>query len=51
MQADMVLERPRVIHLDPKTAKRRLHLAASQEEGLFCIEWGLNIGPQRLSPQ
>ena len=37
MQADMVLEKePRVLHLDPKAARRRLSSAGSQEEALFC---------------
>ena len=33
-KADMVLEEPRVLHLDPKAARRELSSAGSQEEGL-----------------
>ena len=36
MQADMVLEKElRVVHLDPKAARRKLTSADSQEEALF----------------
>jgi hypothetical protein len=34
MQTDMVLEEPRVLHLDPKAASRIVSPAGSQEEGL-----------------
>jgi hypothetical protein len=34
--ADMVLEEPRVLHLDPKASRRRLSSTDSQDEGLFC---------------
>jgi hypothetical protein len=32
MQADMVLEKPRVLHLDPTAARRGLSSTGSQEE-------------------
>ena len=34
VQADMVLEEPRVLHFDLKAARRRLSSAGNQEEGL-----------------
>jgi hypothetical protein len=34
MQADMVLEELRVLHLDPKAARRRLSSAGSKEVAL-----------------
>jgi hypothetical protein len=34
MEADLVLEEPRVLHLDLKAARRRLTSAGSQEETL-----------------
>jgi hypothetical protein len=34
MQAELVLEEPRVLHLDLKAARRRLSSAGSQEKGL-----------------
>jgi hypothetical protein len=40
----MMLEKElRVLHLDPKAARRRLSSAGSQEEGLFCTGWGLSL--------
>jgi hypothetical protein len=36
MQADLVMEKPRNLHLDPKAVRRRLFSAGRQEEGLFC---------------
>jgi hypothetical protein len=36
VQADVVLEEPRVLHLDPKAARKRLTSAGSQQEALFC---------------
>jgi hypothetical protein len=45
MQADMVLEEVRVLHLDPKASRRRLSSTGNQEEGLFCTEWSLSRGP------
>jgi hypothetical protein len=47
IQADMVLEEPRVLHLEPKAGRGRLTSAGIQEEALFCTGWGLSIG----SPQ
>jgi hypothetical protein len=48
----MVLEEElRVLHLDPKEARRRLSSAGSQEEGLFCTGQNLNIGSQSPPPQ
>ena len=35
IQADMVLDEPRVLHLDLKTARRRLPSVGSQEEAAF----------------
>jgi hypothetical protein len=49
VQADMVLEELRVLHLDSKVAIRRLASAGNQEEGLFHPKWRLSIGPQTYS--
>jgi hypothetical protein len=35
MQADVVLELPRVLYLDLKSARRRLSSPGNQKEGLF----------------
>ena len=35
LQADLVLEEPRVLHLDAKATRRRLSSAGSQEEALL----------------
>jgi hypothetical protein len=44
MQADSVLEEPRVLHLDPKAARRSLSPAGSQREALFHTGRSLSIG-------
>jgi hypothetical protein len=49
VQADMMLEE-RVLHLDLKEARRRLHSAGSQEEAPFCTGWSLSIGLQPPHP-
>jgi hypothetical protein len=36
-QVDMVLEEPKVLHLDAKTSRRRLSSAGSQDEALFSL--------------
>jgi hypothetical protein len=45
-----VLEELRVLHLDPKAARRRLVSAGSQEEALFNIGWSLSIGALQSLP-
>ena len=35
MQEDLVLEEPRILHLDPKTGRRMLSSKGSQEEDLI----------------
>jgi hypothetical protein len=35
VQADKMLEEPRILHLDPKAARRRLTSAGSQEETII----------------
>jgi hypothetical protein len=42
MQADTVLEEPRVLHPDTKAARRSLICTGSQGEGLFCAGWSLS---------
>jgi hypothetical protein len=44
MQADKVLEELRVLHLDPKAARRRLSSAGGQEKVLFQTGQSLSIG-------
>ena len=51
VEADMVLEEQRVLHLYPKATRRRLASAGSQDEGLFHTVWSLHIGPQSPPPQ
>jgi hypothetical protein len=46
IQAGMVLEKPGVLHLDPKAARKKLSSTGSQEEGIFHIAGNLSIGPQ-----
>jgi hypothetical protein len=38
MQADMMLEELRVLHLDLKAARKRLSSADSQEESIICTK-------------
>jgi hypothetical protein len=44
VQADMVQEELRVLHLDLKAARRVF--PGSQGEGLFATRWILSLGPQ-----
>jgi hypothetical protein len=46
LQVYLGLEEPRVLHLDPEAARRRLSSAGSQEEALFCIGQSLASKPQ-----
>jgi hypothetical protein len=39
MQANVVLEKTRVLHLDQKAPRRRLSFEVSLEEALFHTEW------------
>jgi hypothetical protein len=60
MQADMVLEEPRLLHLDLKAARKRLSSKrqpgrnclpkGSQEEALFITGQSLRIGSDTLPP-
>ena len=52
LQPDMVLEQPRVLHLDLKAARRRLCSSGNQVEGLCHIgQTGAAIqGPKALPP-
>jgi hypothetical protein len=46
----MVLKELRVLHLDPKAAKRRWSSAGSQEETPFHTGWDLSTSRPQSSP-
>ena len=50
MQADLVLEELRSLHLDPKAAKRILSSAGSQEETIFHPVCSLSLYVRPQSP-
>jgi hypothetical protein len=47
IQAEVVLEGPRVLHLDPKIIRKRLPLCRNQQECLFCPGWSFKAHPHR----
>jgi hypothetical protein len=49
MQASMVLERSRILYLDPEAAKRRLASKAVRRR-LLCTEQNLSIGTIKAYP-
>ena len=49
-QADFVLDELRVLHLDPKAARKELTSTGSQEEDFFYPGQSLSIGPQSPPP-
>ena len=51
IQAGMMLEEPRVLHLDSQAPRKSLAFAASQQEDLFSTRHSLSIGPQSPPPQ
>jgi hypothetical protein len=44
IQADILLEGLKVLHLHSESARKRPSFLGSQEEGLFHIRWSLYIG-------
>jgi hypothetical protein len=50
LQADMVLEELRALYIDLNAARKRLSLADSEEEGLFCTGWSLSTRRPQILP-